>query len=251
MRLPIVLTAFVFLAATLFAAGIKLTIYDDGFSCPGNCDAHVVFHPSLNGTKHAHSRDSPAGRFDKCKLNTLCRICLDDRAQECMNVMYRGGGPPENTFDFTPAFYAQHCSEPSIPPTLAAKCNALRTDARQLDGRVNCIKNPEHPKCVQIIQTAKQSQAVDRPLYEQCKRDGQAKFNQTRPKAQRRDQDCAYEKHGTGGPNSRGVRWARLLPGVCRDNTYVGRDGLDCCSGAPLTDGAFGKFECKGFYPLP
>lgn len=247
-RLSAALTIFLLLAADLFA--VKLTIYDDGFSCPANCDAHVVFHKTMNGTKHAHSPNSPPGRFDKCEPNTVCRICFDERAQECMNVMYRGGGPPANTFDFTPAFYEKHCAEPSIPPTLAAKCNALKADARTLDGRVNCIKNPEHAKCVELISTAKQRQAADRPIYEQCKRMGESQFNNGRPVSEQRSKDCAYEKRGTGGPNSRGVTWTRLLPGACRDNTFVGRDGLDCCNGSPLSDGPLG-IECRGFYPKP
>lgn len=250
MRHTIVLTIFAFLTTSFFAADIKLTIYDDGLSCPGNCDAHVVFHKSMNGTKHAHSPNSPAGRFDACEPNTICRICFDEGGQECMNVMYRGGGPPPNTFDLTSAFYQQNCSESSIPRTLRAKCNALKAAARQLDGRVNCIQNPEHRNCTQIIQSAKQRQTADRPVYEKCKRDGEADFNRNRPISQQRSEGCAYEERGTGGPNSRGVRWRRLLPGACRDNTFVGRDGLDCCSGVPLTDGAFGR-ECKGFYPPP
>jgi hypothetical protein len=205
----------------------------------------------MNGTKNAHAPNSAPGHFQKCTLNTECRICFDGGGQQCMNVMYRGAGPPANTFDFTPAFYQEHCGQPSTPPLLTAKCNALKTAAGPLDGRVSCIQNPEHPKCVEIIRVARKAQADDRPLYEKCKQLGEAQFNSGRPIKQQRAEDCAYEKRGTGGPNTAGVTWRRLLPGACRDNTFVGRDGLDCCSGVAMTDGAFGKFECKGFYALP
>ena len=242
------LTIFLLLASNVFAASVKLTIYDDGFSCPADCDAHVVFHSSMNGTKHAHSPTSAPGRFDRCAVNKECRICFDEDSQECMNVMYRGGGPPPNTFDFTPAFYEKHCSLSPIPATLAAKCNALNAQARTLDGRVNCIRNPEHTRCVESMRTAQERQGADRPIYEQCKREGEAQFNKGRPIAQQRSLACAYEKQGTGGPNSKGKTWKRLLPGACRDNTFVGRDGLDCCNGLPISDGPLGV-ECSGFYP--
>ena len=250
MRLPATLTIFLLLAASFLPADVKLTIYDDGFSCPANCDAHVVFHRSMNGTKNAHAPNSAPGTFQKCTLNTECRICFDDAGQQCMNVMYRGAGPPRNTFDFTPAFYLKHCGQPSTPPLLAAKCNALKAQARTLDGRVNCIQNPDHPKCVDIIRVARKRQADDRPLFEKCKQLGEAEFNSGRPIREQRSEGCAYEKRGTGGPNSQGTTWKRLLPGACRDNTFVGRDGLDCCNGITIFDGPLGV-ECKGFYPLP
>ena len=47
-------------AGTATAEEIKLTIYDDGKSCPAGCDAHVVFHQSMNGTELAHALGSSA-----------------------------------------------------------------------------------------------------------------------------------------------------------------------------------------------
>lgn len=38
------------------AREMQLTIYDDGYSCPANCDAHVVFAPSDNGTRYPFIR---------------------------------------------------------------------------------------------------------------------------------------------------------------------------------------------------
>lgn len=236
------------LAANVLAASVKLTIYDDGLSCPAECDAHVVFHLSMNGTKFAHAPSSSSERFDRCAVNSECHICFDENSRECLTVMYRGGGPPPNTFDFTPAFYEKHCSQSPLPATLAAQCHSLKRQARTLDERVNCIRNPEQPQCLEIITTAKEKQAADRSTYEQCKREGESNFNRGRPRAQQRSLGCTYEKQGTGGPNSRGKTWKRLLPGACRDKTFVGRDGLDCCNGEPISDGPLG-IECQGFYP--
>jgi hypothetical protein len=237
-------------APSTSAAGVNLTIYDDGFSCPAECDAHVVFDSAMNGTNYAHSPNSSLGRFDKCDPNSECRICFDENSKECMNVMYRGGGPHSNTFDFTPAFYEKYCPQSSIPLALADKCKSLNAQATALDGRVNCIRNPDHTKCVDLIKAAKERHAADRPIYEQCKRVGNVRFNTGRPLEQQRSLACAYEKRGTGGPNRKGKTWKRLLPGVCRDNTFVGRDGLDCCNGKPISDGPL-NIECSNFYPKP
>ncbi len=44
-RIAILALALTSVAA--LAGDAKLTIYDDGLSCPASCDSHVVFHPSL------------------------------------------------------------------------------------------------------------------------------------------------------------------------------------------------------------
>src|SRR5687767_14716582 len=43
------------------------------------------------------------------------------------------------------------------------------------------------------------------------------------------------------------VTWKKLLPGVCRPGTFVGRNGLDCCSRNLSADGPLGA-ECIRFY---
>ncbi len=62
-------------------AAPKLTIYDDGLSCPNQCDAHVVFHPSLNGTKFAQHPDSTLAKPRGCLRDSDCRNCFDDKAK--------------------------------------------------------------------------------------------------------------------------------------------------------------------------
>jgi len=227
---------------------MKLTMYDDGRSCPADCDAHVVFHPQNNGTPNAHLPASEDSAHKKCVPDQECEICFDADSQSCMTVMYRGAGPHRNTFDFTPAFYEQNCSKSDIPGALAAQCASLLVQARRLEGRINCFAEPDQARCRDIIEQAKQRRAQDIPFYEACRQQGEAQFNLSRPAADQRSLNCAYEMIGTGGPNSQGKRWRKLLPGACRDNTFVGRDGLDCCSGSLFHDGPLGV-ECRNFYP--
>jgi hypothetical protein len=58
--------------------------------------------------------------------------------------------------------------------------------------------------------------------------------------------DC--DAHVVLHENNNGTVNASLLPAACRDGTFVGRDGLDCCSGSVLHDGPLGT-ECRDFYP--
>ncbi len=226
----------------------RLTIYDDGLACPAGCDAHVVFHPTLNGTAFAFAPASKPGVYEKCTPNTACRLCFDG-ATSCMVVMYRGAGPHPRAFDFTPAFYEASCGKADIPPALAAQCRILAQAKKTLEGRVNCIRSPDHPKCATLIEEAREAQAKDRQLYAECLRLGESAFNATRPVSEQRSNDCTYEMKGTG-VNSQGKTWKRLRPAGCRDGTYVGPNGTDCCTGNLFADGPQGA-ECRVFYPQP
>ena len=230
------------------AETVRLTIYDDGLSCPANCDAHVVFHKSMNGTEFAHSSQTTSAPFSKCLVGEACRLCLESGGKQCLEVMYRGGGPTLRTFDFTPSFYQKVCASTPAQPLLADKCAQLAKAAAGLDGRKNCIAQPDTDGCRDLIAGAVAARTADRPEYQKCKTIGETAYNKTKPKVQQRSNNCAYELNGTGGPNSKGTTWKKLLPGACRDGTLVGRDGLDCCSGLPLADGPLG-LECKHFYP--
>ena len=237
-----------YLVATSVAGGggIRLTVYDDGLSCPSDCDAHVVFNSVLNGTEFAHDPKTPSMPFAKCIAGQNCRLCLESGGKQCLGVVYRGGGPPANTFDFTPAFYQAVCMKPPSQPLLAAKCSILRKAAEKLEGRTNCIVTPDDPSCSVTMRRAALARTADRVEYSKCLALGEAKYNSA-TNVSNRSVACAYELNGTGGPNSRGIRWRKLLPGACRDGTFVGQDGLDCCTGIALTDGQFGK-ECLSFY---
>ena len=249
--------SYIFLATVLInllalapakAETIRLTIYDDGLSCPGGCDAHVVFHPTLNGTEFAHDPATLGSPFAKCRTGQKCRICLESGGKQCLEVMYRGGGPALKTFDFTPSFYQGACATTPQQPALANKCSELKKAAAILNGRKNCIADPEHALCKDMMQTAVALRSADRIEFERCRALGESNYNKNRPITQQRSLVCAYENHGTGGPNSKGTTWRKLLPGACRDGTYVGRDGLDCCTGNTLADGPLGR-ECNSFYP--
>ena len=249
----ILLILFILLATWLQLASattIKLTIYDDGLSCPGGCDAHVVFDPSLNGTEFAHMPSTPTRPFSKCELGSECRICFVSDEQQCMNVMYRGAGPSKNTFDLTPSFYEKACNAAGIPTILRTKCAEFEVASASLNERKNCFHENSDEPCKSLIDAARVQQERDSKLYQECKLQGEAKYNAKLPISQRRSNDCAYELKGTGGPNSKGATWKRLLPGACRPGTYVGKDGLDCCNGNPFSDGPLG-IECHGFYPKP
>jgi hypothetical protein len=242
--LSILLTVF---SSIAHAETIKLTIYDDGLSCPGGCDAHVVFHPSMNGTEFAHDPSTPNEPYRKCVNGQICTVCVESGLRQCLQVVYRGGGPPPNTFDFTPRFYESACSAASGQSVLGSKCRELERAAAGLANRINCIAFPASDGCRELIATAAKAQLQDRVEYNQCRASGEAAYNRLKPIESQRSLACAYERVGTGGPNSRGRTWKKLLPGACRDKTFVGRDGLDCCSGSTLADGPLGR-ECNGFY---
>lgn len=231
------------------ASSMIATIYDDGKSCPNNCDAHVVFNPTHNGTRNAFdpasSRDAPR----KCSVDQPCKICFSADASSCMVATYRGAGPAVGRFDFTPAFFEENCSKPNLPMAFANKCRSAQSAIDMLNNRVNCVKNPGHEKCKVLMDTVAKRKAADDVLYDECKKIGEAAFNKKyvgQPKMQRSN-DCSYEKLRTGGPNSKGERWRRLLDGACRSGTYVGRDGLDCCSGSVYAAAFLGS-ECMQFF---
>jgi hypothetical protein len=224
------------------------TIYDDGKSCPNNCDAHVVFHNAHNGTANAFDPASSRSTPRTCAVGRPCRICFSSDADSCMTATYRGGGPARGRFDFTPAFFDENCSRTDLPAAFGQMCRQAAPAIERLKQLVNCVATPEDGRCTELIADAKGQQAADEILYNQCKESGQQAFNRqhrNRPELQRSN-ECAYEKVGTGR-NSRGETWTKLLPGACRAGTYVGRDGTDCCNGS-LFEAALLGSECRRFF---
>jgi hypothetical protein len=242
------LIASIFLSSAS-ARTFQLTVYSDGRSCPHNCDAHVVFHASVNGTSNAFSPTSSRSHPKKCETDELCRICFSDEDISCITVMYRHSGPAEGRFDFTPAFYEEACAKEGQPKELVAQCDSLGKTYRKLtEGKVYCLAEPDRAGCKEIIEAAEAKQSKDQPLWDECRALGENKFNVKyagTPEKQR-SEDCAYEKHGTGGPNSKGEYWKKLLPAACWPKTYVGRDGTDCCDANKMSLGGLGV-ECSPF----
>lgn len=234
------------------AESMRATMYDDGLACPGNCDPHVVFAPRHNGTRNAF-RPPPASRSapEECIDGEMCVICFDEPDASCLAAVYRGSGPLERTFDFTPAFFAGACGRPGIPPRLAAKCRELEAAVadRGYDRRINCLSFATDDACIALMAEAERLKAADSLERDACLQEGEQAYNARQTdRTPQRSLACNYERFGTGGPNSGGRTWRRLLPGACRDGTFVGRDGLDCCSNDLLAAAALHP-ECSVFYP--
>jgi hypothetical protein len=239
------------LGAQAGSSVMRITIYDDGKSCPGDCDAHFVANPADNGTRFVSDPASPRANPRRCVAGQACRVCFGNDDSTCMTALYRGGGPSPRTIDATPSFFAAHCNRPGNPSALVAYCRSLdrAVAANGYDRRVNCIAEPTDPRCTAIIARARAAQAEDEPRYAECRRLGEAAYNrrQSDPR-RRRSLACAYSFQSLGGPNSRGTRWRLLMPGACRPGTYVGRDGLDCCS-ADIRFAASNHRECSIYFP--
>jgi hypothetical protein len=228
------------------AQPMNLTVYHDGESCPGHCDAHVVFHPRHNGTAAASMPGSSRAAPLRCVAGQPCRICFGSDDATCMLALYRGNGPALNRFDVTPAFLDAHCGQSGVPAVVADKCRGLDRLVQRYAGRTYCLAQPEDPRCEQVLAAARTRYEADRPLYERCLQLGEARFNATQPPERQRQHRCAYERLSTG-QNSKGETWSRLLPGACPPPTRVGANGLDCCTESLRNSLAFGESECRRF----
>jgi hypothetical protein len=231
------------------ARSIKLTIYDDGLSCPGNCDAHVVMFPTDNGTRYAFRPGSTRSNPAKCIVGEDCEICFSDADATCMHAKYRGNGPSAGRFDFTPAFYSENCSRSDVPRALRKQCNSLDRAASHLGyaEAINCFDEPDNPKCSSTMANARAAQDADIPKRKRCLDIGQSQYNATQsdPK-ERRANACNYSDLRLGGKP--GNHWRLLLPAACRTGTFVDKFGLDCCS-SNVRFAAANHPECKAFFP--
>jgi hypothetical protein len=231
------------------AAQMTATIYDDGLACPADCDAHVAFADKYSGTRNAFApplatRSQPR----QCSLNKACIVCFSEGDADCIEVTYRGRGPHDGRFDFTPAFYASKCDIPDIPKALIAECKQLKAHITSYSGRINCFVSSDREPCRSIMSTAKAARDADAVERSACLSEGEAQYNarQTDP-SKRRSLGCNYEFTGTGR-NSRGQTWRKLLPASCRVGTFVGTYGTDCCYGNLYAAAAFDP-ECRIFFP--
>jgi hypothetical protein len=241
------------LPVTGAARDMKLTMYADGHSCPGGCDAHVVINAADNGTRQAFAPGSSREAPQRCQTGAACTICFGDGDDTCMQALYRGAGPPAGTFDFTPAFYDANCGVSGIPGALMRQCAALDAAVRSrgYDTRINCFAHPDKSRCITPLAAAQARRAADEPKRQRCLEIGQSAFNaeQNDPK-DRRSNACSYSAERSGGPNSRGVTWRVLLPAACPEGSFVGRDGLDCCSSSTRFAAGIHP-ECSVFFPRP
>lgn len=232
------------------ALSMTATIYDDGLACPGECDAHVVFAKTLNGAGNAFAPPASSRLTPQtCRRGDRCVICFGVKGDTCMEAVYRGGGPPKGRFDFTPAFYEANCGEADLPAALAAECGRLQTaiSAGGYDRRLNCLAQPEADRCRALTAAAEGKRARDAVERERCLALGEPAYNaQQRDESLHRTLGCNYYLNQKGS-NARGQIWFKLAPGACRPRTYVGRDGLDCCSSNLFAAAAFHP-ECRKYF---
>lgn len=240
------------------ASPMSLTTYDDGRSCPANCDAHVVFHRSHNGTANAFlpgdGRDPLGNRAHAgdhpCVAGKPCVVCFDDDVASCLVAVYRGNGPPPGRVDATPAFMRETCGKPSPPAAVATECTRLTRAAADLERRINCIANPAHPECHSRMAAAEAARAADEPELARCRRSGVEAYNAAQPDPtlhRSPHAGCEYYLNRRK-TNSHGTTWMMLSPAACRSGTFVGPNGTDCCSGDVL-QAAVDVAECRWFYP--
>jgi len=162
--------------------------------------------------------------------------------------MYRGSGPPQGTFDFTPAFYQQYCPRTDVPKALQDQCKALDNSvtAHGYDKRINCFAQPSNAKCTAVLAAAKAKQDADIPKRNQCLK-GEATYNSAQKDPnEKRTFGCNYSLLLLGGSPQK--QWHILLPAACRTGTYVDPSGLDCCS-ADVRVAAENHPECVTFFP--
>lgn len=242
------------------AVTLSLTTYDDGFSCPGNCDAHVVFRKQYNGTRNAFlpadGADPLANRANAaqfpCVKGRECVVCFTEQSESCIVAMYRGTGPVVGRVDATPAFMKEWCEKAAVPEAIATECRRLKQDAATLAARINCIAEPTHAKCKSKMEAAVAARAADAPEFEKCLAMGVEKYNAQQSDANLHrsvNADCPYYENQRQ-TNSQGKSWQKLSPGACREGLFVGPNGTDCCSGDPM-QAAVDFLECRSFYPKP
>ncbi len=237
------------------AETMRLTAYSDGLSCPGGCDAHVVFHPRHDGTRYAFAPGQtllanrataiqhPCGGTGAPDGGRACVICFDESDASCLLVTHRGSGPPAGRFDVTAAFLVAHCDASTLPGPLAASCADFRLAEAALAARRNCIAEPTLAACQAVMRAAEADKAADLPRYAAClAAGGDAAYNaRVTDPALHRAFDCAYFA------NQRNAAGRRLAPGACPAGSFVGQDGYDCCAGVAALD-AIDPRECGLYY---
>lgn len=244
------------------------TLYDDGFACPGGCkESHVVFDPKHNGTSRAHIPGTKAPEFGKCVKGQQCKICFKENS-DCMTLKYEGDGPPFGRFDFPVIFFQQNCKGPSfakLPESVQKQCGQLEKQKPRYADRINCIAEPEHGQCRAIMNKARQAKENDSQAFNECKSKGESAFNAVQATIEtKRAHNCAYslkkyafksstkKDHSCHGESCERVdckkTWSLLMPAACPQGSYVGKYGLNCCSGDLFWQIALGN-DCEKYFP--
>jgi hypothetical protein len=194
------------------------------------------------------NRADPASH--RCISGQPCMICFGKPDADCITVMYRGNGPPDGKFDFTPAFFDEWCPKAQKPKALVTECAVIDKARRRYEARINCFATPEHASCKEVMAAAAAAQRRDEPEHLLCEKLGVKAYNKQQPDAAKHRSTrsgCGYAQN-IRKCNTHGVCWQILLPGACSAGSFVGRDGLDCCTGTVSVAGYLHR-ECTPYYP--
>jgi hypothetical protein len=183
-------------------AELHATCYDDGDSCPGDCDPHVVANNATNGTARYHAPGSTPGNWQDCRNGQDCEVCFGDDPDDCITVTHRGTGPDAGRADFTASFWEELCALGDLPETLDAECERIEQGGEGLRA-VSCLEDPSAAGC----EIAAAQQAV---------------------------QDCLARENGNWRCHYRGPN-GTMSPGSCESGA-VNSSGWDCCTGDRFHD---------------
>jgi len=189
---------------------LHATCYDDGASCPGGCDEHVVANNATNGSARFHAPGSSAGDWLDCRNGQDCEVCFGGDPADCITVTYRGTGPDAGRADFTASFWEELCAVNDLPDALDDECDRIEGSGDQLRA-VSCLDDPTAAGCEDLVPTADERTAAQQAVA-----------------------DCLEERNGSWrchyqGPNG------TLSAGAC-ENGAVNSSGWDCCSGDRFHD---------------
>ena len=199
---------------------LHATCYDDGASCPGDCDEHVVANNATNGTARFHAPGSTLGNWRNCRNGQDCEVCFGNDPADCITVTYRGTGPDAGRADFTAAFWEELCAVADLPDTTSDECDRIENGSDDLRA-VSCLEDPAAAGCAGVAPTAAERAAAQQAVAD-CLA---ARNNSWR---------CYYQ-----GPNG------TLSAGAC-DNGAVNSSGWDCCSGDRFHDACV--TGCSDYY---
>lgn len=189
---------------------LHATCYDDGASCPGDCDEHVVANNATNGSARFHAPGSTPGRWRDCRNGQDCEVCFGDDPADCITVTYRGTGPDAGRADFTASFWEELCAVEDLPETLDDECDRIEDGSEGLSA-ISCLEQPDAPGC-----------------------EGRVPTDEERTAAQREVADCLAERNNSWRCYYRGPN-GTLSAGAC-ENGAVNSSGWDCCSGDRFHD---------------
>jgi hypothetical protein len=189
---------------------LHATCYDDGASCPGGCDPHVVANNATNGSARFHAPGSTPGDWQDCRNGQDCEVCFGDDPADCITVAYRGTGPDAGRADFTAEFWAELCGVEGLPEALAGECERIDSGSERLRA-LSCLDDPQADGCEGIVPSEAERRAAQQAVQE-CLAERDNSWR------------CYYQ-----GPNG------TLSAGACEGGA-VNSSGWDCCSGDRFHD---------------